>query len=241
MQTFAEFLLTEGRYDPGIFKCVFMAGGPGSGKSYIASDIFMVPTAGSFSALGLKIVNSDSVFETLLAKAGFSPRDLATMSEPELIQHTGMNAKNVRLSSGSTRDKAQALTRKRYELFMQEKLGMIVDGTGNKIDKIAMQKEEAEAAGYDTFMIFVDTTLDTAQARNRARDRSLQPSVVQAIWEKCQENLDAYSDMFGQNFLVVNNNTGATDAEMMGVIRKYVASIIRRPVQNPIGQQWLNL
>ena len=28
-------LLTEGVYDKGIFKAVFMAGGPGSGKSYM--------------------------------------------------------------------------------------------------------------------------------------------------------------------------------------------------------------
>ena len=32
--------LTEGVDDPGILKCVFMAGGPGSGKSYTAKEIF---------------------------------------------------------------------------------------------------------------------------------------------------------------------------------------------------------
>ncbi len=36
-------ILTEGVYDPGIFKAVFTAGGPGSGKSYTASTLFGMP------------------------------------------------------------------------------------------------------------------------------------------------------------------------------------------------------
>ena len=34
MNTFRE--LQEGVYDPNIFKAFFLAGGPGSGKSYVA-------------------------------------------------------------------------------------------------------------------------------------------------------------------------------------------------------------
>ena len=32
----AFYQLLEGVYDPNIFKAFFMAGGPGSGKSYVA-------------------------------------------------------------------------------------------------------------------------------------------------------------------------------------------------------------
>ena len=58
-------ILTEGVDDPGILKCVFMAGGPGSGKSYTAKEIFGVGKSltASFSASGLKLVNSDTAFE----------------------------------------------------------------------------------------------------------------------------------------------------------------------------------
>ena len=56
--------IKEGVYDPGIFKAFFMAGGPGSGKSYVSSSAF----AGS----GLKFVNSDTIFERGLRKAGLS-------------------------------------------------------------------------------------------------------------------------------------------------------------------------
>ncbi len=35
-----EQMIIEGVDDPGILKCVFMAGGPGSGKSFTAMEIF---------------------------------------------------------------------------------------------------------------------------------------------------------------------------------------------------------
>ena len=52
--------LSEGLYDPGIFKAFFLAGGPGSGKTFVTSSAF----AGS----GLKLVNSDVAFERGLKK-----------------------------------------------------------------------------------------------------------------------------------------------------------------------------
>ena len=60
-----EIELTEGVYDQGIFKAVFTAGGPGSGKSFTASELFGIPTTMPFvSADGLKGVNSDSTLKS---------------------------------------------------------------------------------------------------------------------------------------------------------------------------------
>ena len=39
-------LLMKGVYDPGIFKAIFLAGGPGSGKSFVGSDLVGVPKGG---------------------------------------------------------------------------------------------------------------------------------------------------------------------------------------------------
>ena len=61
MKQFNEFLI-EGMYDPSIFKAVFMAGGPGSGKSWVAGQ-----TTGG---LGMKIVNSDEIYELRLTSSG---------------------------------------------------------------------------------------------------------------------------------------------------------------------------
>ena len=64
MKTFTE--LQEGVYDPNILKAFFLAGGPGSGKSYVVRK-----TTGG---LGMKIVNSDVHFERLLKQAGLSQK-----------------------------------------------------------------------------------------------------------------------------------------------------------------------
>ena len=68
MKTFQE--LQEGVYDPNIFKAIFMAGGPGSGKSYVAKR--------TTSGLGLKMVNSDDIYEKMLNDAGLdtTPEDI---------------------------------------------------------------------------------------------------------------------------------------------------------------------
>ena len=59
-----EQILSEGLYDPGIFKAFFLAGGPGSGKSFVSRNVF--------TGTGLKFVNSDTFFERSLKNAGLS-------------------------------------------------------------------------------------------------------------------------------------------------------------------------
>ena len=76
-------LFNEGVNDPGIFKAVFLAGGPGSGKSFVGSELFAIPSAGSFSPSGLKVVNSDPEFEYFLKKQGIDPKTLAKMTDKE--------------------------------------------------------------------------------------------------------------------------------------------------------------
>ena len=87
-ESILEQMITEGVDDPGILKCVFIAGGPGSGKSFTAMEIFGIDKRlkQSFSSTGLKTVNSDSSFESLLKKNGIDPKDLARIEkeEPEL-------------------------------------------------------------------------------------------------------------------------------------------------------------
>jgi len=72
-------MIIEGVDDPGILKCVFMAGGPGSGKSFTAMEIFGIDKKlkSSFSSFGLKNVNSDSAFEKGLKDNGIDPKKLA--------------------------------------------------------------------------------------------------------------------------------------------------------------------
>ena len=65
MKTFQDFI-QEGINDPGIFKAFYTAGGPGSGKSYVAGQ----SGVGKSNPYGLKIVDSDPLFSKMLKDAG---------------------------------------------------------------------------------------------------------------------------------------------------------------------------
>ena len=58
-------ILVEGVDDPGILKCVFLAGGPGSGKTYVAKGLFGIPDRLNISHSGMKMVNSDKELKFL--------------------------------------------------------------------------------------------------------------------------------------------------------------------------------
>ena len=77
-----EQLVLEGVDDPGILKCIFMAGGPGSGKSFVAQEIFGIDKnlRTSVAASGLKVVNSDPAFEAQLKKHGINPKELSQIN-----------------------------------------------------------------------------------------------------------------------------------------------------------------
>jgi hypothetical protein len=227
------FLLAEGIYDPGILKAVFMAGGPGSGKSYTAGAVFggnaiEGATQQAGTALGLRIINSDPAFEKYLADVGVSPSDLADMSDEDF--------KAMTEPADSPRGKASKMKKVQQAATEIGRLGMIIDGTGDDATKIARKKEAVEAIGYDTMMIFVNTTLEMAQERNLKRDRKLPADLVEEIWTNVQANRETYESMFS-NFQVIDNteyewSTAEQEAAAVAV------GFVQSPVQNPIGLQW---
>ena len=227
-------LVTEGVDDPGILKCVFMAGGPGSGKSYTAKELFGVgkDLLQTFSAGGLKIVNSDTAFERGLKQHGIDSRELANIEkdDPELWD-------KIQKGDSSIRGRAKELTKKQQKFYEEGRLGMIIDGTGRRFSKIQKQKDRAEKLGYDCFMIFVNTSLEVAMERNQNRDRVLADEIVQSVWKSVQENMGKFQSLFSsRNFVIVDNTVyGPIPKE----IQKAVNEFERRPLQNPIGKKWV--
>ena len=191
IKTFQDFI-NEGVNDPGIFKAFFTAGGPGSGKSHVAS----ASGAGRSNPYGLKVVDSDPLFSKMLKDAG-----LAT------------TAKDIYSDEGQAiRDKAKSLVSKQRVGFIQGRLGLLIDGTGKDYKKIKTSSEALRKIGYDTYMIFVNTSLDVAQQRNEMRSRQLEKSEVTKMWNAVQENMGKFQSYFGRsNFLLVDNNRAGED------------------------------
>lgn len=185
-----EDLIQEGVYDPGIFKSVFLAGGPGSGKSTFVKKL-------ALDTLGLKTVNSDKAFEHGLKKAGLG-LDLRNM-DAELRD--------------PIRNRAKELTTATMANYMNARLGVTFDTTSAKISKIKDYKKQLDKLGYEYKMIYINTSLDNAQKRNELRARKLPKEVVAADWENAQKNVKQYKSIFGRNFIEVRNDDTKQDFE----------------------------
>lgn len=225
-------LMSEGVDDPGILKCVFMAGGPGSGKSFIAFEIFGIGKGAlSFSASGLKSVNSDAAFENGLKKNGIDPKQLARIEKED----TELWDKITKVPGG-IRDKAKKLTALQKKFYEAGRLGMIIDGTGDDLSKIKKQKTKAEKLGYDCYMVFVNTSLEVALERNMNRERQLPEYLVKDSWKECQQNLGKFQSIFGGSFRVVDNTVYKS---ITNDIQKAANAFVRKPIKNQIGVKWI--
>lgn len=218
-------ILNEGVYDPGIFKAVFTAGGPGSGKSYAASTLFGMPEKMPFvSAQGLKSVNSDKYFETYLQMKGLS-QDIASLDPEEYEQAMEL------------RKKSKAVSKAGLKNYINGRLGLLIDGTGKDYAKIEKQKKRLQSVGYDCFMIFVNTDLDVALERNQTRDRKLPSELVKSSWQAVQNNMGKFQSLFGRSNMLIVDNSEYKD--FAGVVKKAANSFITRKIQNPIAKAWI--
>ena len=212
MKTFSN--LQEGVYDPNIFKAFFLAGGPGSGKSYVVRK-----TTGG---LGMRIVNSDNAFEKKLKDAGHS-LDIRAMDTIERDR---------------IRDVATRITKRQQANYIEGRLGLIIDGTGKDFEKITRQARNLEALGYDTHMIFVNTSLDVALQRNAERARKLAEPLVVQSWNDVQKNIGKFNNYFKGNFIIIDNNDAKED--VFTQVFKRVKSLANKRIQNKRAQQWID-
>ena len=213
-----DMMLNEGVYDPGIFKVFILAGGPGSGKTFVTKSVF--------AGTGMKVINSDTYFERELKKASLSLQ--MPDSEEEDRKPLRAKAKLTALSS--------------LQIYMRGRLGMIIDSTGRDYDMVARHVQYFKAMGYDTYMIFVNTSLDVALERNRRRERTVPEYITTKNWNQTQANTGRYQRLFGMNnFIVVDNNK--SDFELttltMNKVGKIVNKYLKAGITNHIAKQWV--
>jgi hypothetical protein len=214
----AEEELTEGVYDPGILKAFFTAGGPGSGKSYVTGKAGL----GKFSPLGIKIINSDAQYEKLLADAKME------MTPANIFSKRGQKI----------RKRAKELTQAMRSGYVDGRLGLLIDGTGKDYDKIQTTSNSLRKIGYDTFMIFVNTSLDVAQKRNLMRARKLEPKQVTKMWNAVQQNIGKFQIHFGRKNIIILDNNDENESLIEGLFVR-IKKLVNEPLINTIGKQWI--
>lgn len=211
-----EDSVEEGVNDPAIFKAVFLAGGPGSGKSFTVGQT-------GLNALGLKLVNSDPSFEKAIKKAGGA-------MEPEFI----FSPKGQEIRRG-----AKALTGKQMDLYVSGRLGLTIDGTGKDFNKIKGQAEQLKAIGYDVAMIFVNTDLETAIKRDQERNRTVGASEVTKMWQDVQKNIGKFQAFFRNQFVVVDNSIGSNWKKATTDAYKKMKKFADQEPRSKVAQDWI--
>ena len=210
--------LEEGLYDPNIFKAFFLAGGPGSGKTFV--------TRNAFGGTGLRMINSDNAFEVALKKNNLSLK----MPEDE------EEARDI------VRARAKATTGSMMDLSIKGRLGMVVDGTGRDYDKIKSQVAQLRQLGYDCYMIFVNTSLQVALDRNAKRERSVPEYITRKSWEGVQSNIGRFQNLFGMGNMVIVDNS-KDDKELTTIVMSKVGKSVRKLLSNKIksytAKRWM--
>ena len=210
--------INEGVYDPGIFKAFFLAGGPGSGKTFV--------TQSAFAGTGLKLVNSDVKFERDLRKANLS---LKMPDEEKYFRDR-------------IRQSAKEFAGKQMDTYLKGRLGMIVDSTARDYSSIQRQYNLLRNIGYDCYMIFVNTSLEVALERNRTRSRSIPEYIVQKSWKGVQANMGAFQKVFGHSkMLIVDNNKDDKEliTQTLNTASRFIRSRLRTKPETQIAMSWI--
>ena len=233
--------LNEGINDPGKLKAIFLAGGPGSGKDYVMNS--------TLAGEGLREVNSDVAFEYLMQKNGL---DLEMPDEE-------------RVERDIVRGRAKNITKEQERLALSGRLGLIINGTADDLEKIKTVKRNLEADGYETMMVFVNTSNDVSRERNVERGKMGKRKVPdgtnkqgmpdnssdirQEKWDLAQKNIGELQKIFGnEKFVVVDNTADARKVSPeekekiqnnFNRVRRMAQQFVRADNKNPNAKKWI--
>ena len=216
MREFKQYII-EGVYDPNIFKAFFLAGGPGSGKSWVSER--------TLSGMGLKVINSDNSFSRALEKEKMS-LNMATTDAKEIARRDDIRAK------------AKARTGVQLKLALAGRLGLILDSTARDMSRIESEANSMKYIGYDVHMIFVNTSLEVALKRNQMRARKVPDAIVIQNHKQVQKNIGLYQRIFGiSNFVIIDNNKVAEDVNPS--VHKAIRRMVNRKPTSYQAVSWI--
>jgi predicted kinase len=168
-------------------KVVFLAGGAGSGKSNVIKKL-------ELEKQGFKIVNQDISLEWLKKNHGL-PENMNELT------------KEQRSTLGKLQHQARQIAKDKMMKYKGDADGVVVDGTGGSIKAMEKLVNEFKDKGYDASMLFVETSLETALKRNKAREeRSLLDKMVEKNHAAVQGNKPGFRTMFGERFMEVKTD-----------------------------------
>ena len=180
----------------GVFKAIFVTGGPGSGK-----DIVIREAIAEARAVEL---NSVQAFEYLADKQKLSER---------------------------TNDFRREAIRTRSPL--------IINGPADDAQRIVYVKEELEDLGYETMMVFVNTTDEVSKERNEKLKRTIGESVRHDKWIQSQNLKESYSQNFTTFMNFDNDGSYEQIEEDITDIYQSINRFFDKSPYNDVAFSWL--
>lgn len=196
--TFLSFI-KEAKNNFGMFKAVFLVGGPGSGKDYIMRESGLADPK-------INELNINQIYEML-------------MDKHQLSLGTGHNH------------------------VLLDRLPVLVNGGADNFEKVQRIREELEELGYESMMLFVNTTNQTSIERNQRRNGKMMDEEIRYNkWTVTQENYNHFNNLFGEDFISWDNSNETLQEAKRGTVKDLkllVNLFFRKPIRNEAALDWM--
>jgi predicted kinase len=188
----------------GLFKAVFISGGPGSGKDIIIREA------------------------------------IAQQNAVEITSTTAVSILN-------DKHKLYEFSRDTRREAIRQRQPLIITGTTNEQYNILAIREELEELGYETMMIFVNTSNESSRKRNEGHERMMAESVRQQRWEVTQLVAEKFNQDF-KKYLEFDNSVDLNEAndfetsekeEDISIIYEMTNWFFDTPVDNELAESWM--
>jgi len=211
--------LYEGVHDKGIFKAVFLVGGPGSGKDYVLKK--------TLDGHGLTEINSDKALEHLSGKDSSDKKDKVRSKAKDITevkQKLAFDGRNGLIINGTGDD---------YEKIADIK---------KRLDAIGYESSMIMVNTAD------DVSANRNVERGQNGGRAVPENVRKQKWQAVQESRPKLAKLFGDNYVEFDNSedlrqsppeTVKAKTEEMDEIFKQIQKFIGKPPKNEAAQDWV--
>ena len=188
----------------GMFKAIFVSGGPGSGKDIIIREA------------------------------------IAQQNAVEITSTTAISILN-------DKHKLYEFSRDSRREAIRQRQPLIITGTTNEQFNILTIREELEELGYETMMVFVNTSDDSSRKRNEGHERMMAESVRKERWDVTQLVAEKFNQEFTK-YLEFDNSVDLNEAnefetsekeEDISIIYEMTNWFFDTPVDNEIAESWM--
>ena len=184
-------VFAAGQYDPNIFKAIFIVGASEASKSYMIDQL-------ALTSYGLKLVDTDAAFTDVLKK----------ITDTLNIAHINDAVEVI----GPFSKKVKDITYRSLDRYVEGRMGLIISGTASDISTIKKHYSQLEEVGYDQYVIFVNTNLETTLKLNISNEALTIPEDTAIIkWHRHSSQLGMLFSVFGIGYVKIIDNSEGVD------------------------------